>query len=328
MRGYSRVMRTRLELLRRVAVRSVREFLDDRGPQLAAAISFHVLFSIFPLVILLAGVFGIVVNLTGVRADVVDTVVSNAPLSEEGEDDLRQLLEGATGGLSALGLLALPGLLWSASGMMAAIRAALSAAWDVEDRRPFLRGKLVDVSLVVGAALVVLLSAALTVVARTAEDVTGVPVLLSQLAPVLVAFAVVLFLYRVVPAVTPRLRDVWPAALFVAVVFVVLQNLFAFYVENFGRYNAIYGSLGAVIAFLFFVYLSSNVFLLGAEVGAELERVRLERADAGEKGGMEPGRPDEGEPRAAPRARLGLGWAALVGGIAAALVVVLVWLVV
>ncbi len=324
-------MRARLERRRRLAVRSVREFLDDRGPQLAAAISFHVLFSIFPLVIVLAGVFGIVVNATGVRADVVDTVVENAPLSEEGEDDLRRLLEGATGGLSALGLLALPGLLWSASGMMAAIRAALSAAWDVEDRRPFLRGKLVDVLLVLGAGLVVLLSAGLTVAARTAEEAAGVPVLLPQLAPAAVAFAVVLFLYRVVPATTPRLAHVWPPALLVAIAFVALQNLFAFYLENFGRYNAIYGSLGAVIAFLFFVYLSSNVFLLGAEVGAELARASLEQAGAGEKADVEPDRPDEGEPRAAPRARqrLGLGWAALLGGIGAALVVVLlVWLVV
>lgn len=323
-------MRAQWQLVRRMAVRSVREFLDDHGPQLAAAISFHVLFSLFPLVILLAGIFGIVVTVSGVQADVVDTVVRNAPLSEEGEQDLRRLLEGATGELSALGLLALPGLLWSASGMMGAIRTALALAWDVEERRPFVRGKLVDVSLVLGTALVAVVSIVLTLGARVVQDIPGIAQLSALLAPLVLAFAVVLFLYRVVPARPPRFRDVWPAALLVAVVFVALQNLFAFYLENFGRYNAIYGSLGAVIAFLFFVYLSSNVFLLGAEVGAELARVRLERGEQGEKGGMEPGRPDKGEPRAAPRARqrVGYGWAALVGGIAAALAVVLViWLV-
>jgi membrane protein len=327
-------MRAPWKLVRRVTVRSVQEFLDDHGPQLAAAISFHVLFSLFPLVILMAGIFGIVVTVSGVQADVVDTVVRNAPLSEEGEQDLRRLLEGATGELSALGLLALPGLLWSASGMMGAIRTALALAWDLEERRPFIRGKVVDVSLVLGTALVAVVSIGLTFAARVVEEIPGVAQLSALLVPLVLAFAVVLFLYRVVPARAPRLRDVWPAALFVAVVFVALQHLFAFYVENFGRYNAIYGSLGAVIAFLFFVYLSSNVFLLGAELGAELARVRedlgLEPDEKGEKGEMEPQGPDRGEPRAAPRARqrVGYGWAALVGGIAAALAVVLViWLV-
>lgn len=319
------------QLVRRVAARSVKEFLDDHGPQLAAAISFHVLFSLFPLVILLGGIFGIFVAVSGVQADVVDTVVRNAPLSAEGEEDLRRLLEGATSELSALGLLALPGLLWSASGMMGAIRTALALAWDLDETRAFVRGKLVDVTLVLGAALVALISIGLTVGARLTEGIPGLAQLSALLAPLVLAFAIVLFLYRMVPARPPRFRDVWPAALLVAVVFVALQNLFAFYLDNFGRYNAIYGSLGAVIAFLFFVYLSSNVFLLGAEVGSELARVRLERDEAGEKRDMEPGGPDEGEPRAAPRARrrVGLGWAALVGGIAAVLVVVLViWLVV
>lgn len=73
-----------------------------------------------------------------------------------------------------------------------------------------------------------------------------------------------------------RVRDAWPAALLVAVLLGLLQNLFAVYVGNFAHYNTIYGSLGAVIAFMFFVYLAAELFLLGAEIASEWPNVRRE----------------------------------------------------
>ena len=106
------------------------------------------LFSIFPLAIVLTGILGIVVQLTGLQADLVDTIVRNVPVSASGEEQLRSLLEGATSSYSALGLLGVLGLVWAASGMMAAVRVALNAAWDVDEARPFLKGKLIDVGLV------------------------------------------------------------------------------------------------------------------------------------------------------------------------------------
>jgi membrane protein len=80
--------------------------------------------------------------------------------------------------------------------------------------------------------------------------------------------------------------DAWAPALFVAASFTAAENLFALYVGHFAHYNAVYGSLGAVIAFMFFVYLVSQVFLLGAEAAAEWPRVRatLERGDVEEPG--------------------------------------------
>ena len=263
----------------RLLRRSLVEFLADDCPQLAAAIAYRVLFSLFPLAIVLSGIFALVVRATGVRADVVDAIVRNVPLDESGEAELRRLLEGATGGLSALGLLALVGVVWAASGMMAAIRAALNRAWDVDEPRPFLKGKLVDVALVFAVGAVVLASLVLTVTTRTAARVAvgGDSVWLGLAAGVLVplalSFAVTLFLYRVVPAADVGLREAWRAALAVACGFVLLQNLFAQYVANFSSYNAIYGSLGAVIAFMAFVYLAALLFLFGAEAAAELPRL-------------------------------------------------------
>jgi membrane protein len=139
-----------------LVTRAVAEFLEDDCGHLAAAIAYRVLFSLFPLAIVLAGVFGIVVNVTGTRADVVDLIVRQAPLSHNGDRRLRDLLEGATSSRSAFGLLGIVGIVYAASGMMAAIRTALNRAWDVDEPRPFLKGKLVDVGLILAVGLAAL----------------------------------------------------------------------------------------------------------------------------------------------------------------------------
>jgi membrane protein len=275
---------SRREFGRRLVQRSLAEFADDHCSQLAASIAYHVLFSIFPLAMVLAGVSGIVLNATGSRGRTVDTIVGNVPLSSDGRDQLRHMLLGATGSLSALGLIGVVGLVYSASGMMAAIRTALNEAWDVEEARPFLRGKLVDMGLVFLVALLSLGSLGATVALHVIGG--GGSALFSIAVPLVLGFAIVLFLFRVVPAADVRLGDIWPAALFVAVAFTAAENLFALYVGHFGNYNAVYGSLGAVIAFMFFVFLAAQLFLLGAEIASECPRVRdeLERDGAAQNG--------------------------------------------
>ncbi len=283
-----------LAFVRGWVMRSLRAFLDDGVPHLAGSIAYRVIFSLVPLAIVLTAVFGIVLSLTGLRADVVDTMVDNVPLSADGSEQMRKLLEGATGGFSGLGLLALVGLVWAASGMMGAIRYALNRAWDVETPRSFVKGKTVDVLLVFAGSAVVLLSLALTIAARflerhTSSALDAVGILgvvaswgLGVAVPLLLAFASVLFLFRVVPAVSPALSELWPSALLVALVFGLLQNLFAVYLRYFGNYNAVYGSLGAVLAFLLFVYVSALALLFGAELAAHWAEARaaVDRADA------------------------------------------------
>lgn len=255
----------------RLAKRSVAEFVADGCAQLAASISYHVVFSIFPLAIVAAGVSGIVLNATGSQASTVASIVDALPLSNSGRDQVRSLLLGATGHLSAVGLVGVVGLVYSASGMMAAIRSALNQAWDTPTQRSFARGKLIDVGLVALMAPVALATLGLTILVHVAGG--GGWLVVSYAAPLALAFAVVLFLYRIVPAAEVRVADAWPAALFVAVLFTALENGFAFYLDHFGHYNAVYGSLGGAIAFMFFVYLSAEIFLLGAEVASEWPRL-------------------------------------------------------
>jgi membrane protein len=283
---------SRRDLIARVAERSLAEFAGDHCAQFAASISYHVLFSLFPLAIVLAAVFGIVVRATGVQGDVIDAIIGALPLSGSGEQQLRSVLSEATGSLSTLGLLGLVGVVYSASGMMAAVRIGVNAAFDVDETRPFLKGKLIDVGLVGVAALAGIASLGLTIAVRFlggrapadgqvdwgggwASWVLGV------LIPLCFSFAIAFGVYRFIPPVHVRTRHVWPVALGVACVFVAAENLFAIYVRNFANYNAIYGSLGAVIAFMFFVYLCALLLLLGAEVASEWPRavVALQRGD-------------------------------------------------
>ena len=242
-----------------VAKRAAKRYTDG-GPHLAGAIGFRVLFSIFPLVIVLGGLLGIVVNAAGLQTDVVDAVVDAIPLDEEGQETFRDLLEGATSSLASIGLIGVIGLVWSASGMMGAIRFGLNRAFGSSRQRPFVRGKLIDIGLVFGVGVLIGLALALAVASRllsafaadTLDEVgmSGVATwLIGLFAPSVLAFVAVAVLYHLVPGSRPAWRSVLPTAAVVGVAYALLQNLFALYLSYFGNYNAVYGSLGAVIAF-------------------------------------------------------------------------------
>ncbi|MGH3631262.1 MAG: YihY/virulence factor BrkB family protein, partial [Sciscionella sp.] len=262
-----------------LAKRSILEYFDDDCPQLAGSVAFHVLLSIFPLLIVVVSVFGLLSDDRTARSAVVDTVTTYIPLSSSAQQSLLHLMAQLQGGASALGLLGLLGLIFSAGGMMGAIRHSLTLAWDVTEHRPFIRGKALDLLLVLGAGIVLGASFGLTVGVRLAArsglanagplsflgPLTGAAGwLIGVLIPLILAFALFSFLFTFVPAAPTRFVEIWPGALVGAVLFQLLKELFAIYLSHFAHYNAVYGSLGAVAAFIFFVFLSSNALLLGA----------------------------------------------------------------
>lgn len=274
-------------ILRLLAVRTVREFLDDRCIQAAAGISYWALFSLFPLAILAVAVLGLVLRDDALRDDLLDLLLANLPLTGEGRADLERVLVSVTSRGSTFGFLGLLGLFWTASGLMGAIRDGLNQVWDTKSR-PALKGKLLDFLLVVVVAAGLLASVALSVglrvaeaaVADVAEWLTAGFVVFGFVLPILLTFSTSAFLYWIVPAVRTTLAGIWPGALVAALGFEAAKYGFAFYLDNFNRYNAVYGSIGAVMATLFFMYLAANIFLLGAEVASEWPRARRDGARA------------------------------------------------
>jgi membrane protein len=278
-----------LRQLRILAVRTVKEFGHDNCSQMAAAISYYVLFSLFPLLIFSVGILGIALQDSQLQEDLVDVVLEYIPLSEdEGENDVSEAVRDIAGaGSGAVGLLGLVGMAWSGSNLFGVVRRSVNLAYDLDVHRPIVRQKLLDLAMVVAFAPLVIASLATTAAIRYARETSDeIPVLsdasqtlgflwdvLPLLIPVAVSFVAFVFLYWVVPATRVKVRDVLIGAGVAAVLFEVAKVGFAIYVANFSNYNVVFGSLGAVVAFLFWVFLSANIMLLGAEVAAEYPRV-------------------------------------------------------
>ena len=272
------VVRRVVARLGRALVSAVRGYAGHLGPQLSAAIAYHALLSLFPLLILLVAVLGLVLQDDQVKASVTDWLLDALPLSEGAQVDVERAVEGIATPASAAGILSLGVLAWAASGAMAAVRTGLDLVWEPPRRRLPGRAKLFDLLLVLVAGLLVLVSLGLTVVSEVVFDVRDLGAFesvvsaageLTRLAlPFLLTFGTFVLLYARVPAARPPVGTVWLGALIAAGVFEGLKFGFAAYLASFARYNLVYGSLGAVVALLAFAYLAGMVLLLGAELAA------------------------------------------------------------
>lgn len=258
-----------------LARRAVGRFFSGGCLQLSSAISYHAFLSIFPLLILTASIGAWFLDDEQVRTKIAELAADNLELSAEGEADLTAQLETATNSAGAAGLLAIPLLIWSASSMMTSIRHGINVAWSVPSRRQYLRGKLLDIGVVALLGAFSIASILATLLSRLfPQSVDSFWALTSVLMPPVLTFVAALLIFTFLPAVKTYARDVWPAALLAALLLEALKIGFAFYLGSISNANVIYGSLGAVISFLLFIYLAAAILLLTATFAAELPRVR------------------------------------------------------
>ena len=255
---------------------AIEDLFRDRCTQYAASIAYRVLFSLFPLTIFLVSIFGLVLQDDELRQRVIAELVDLLPVSESGQTNVAESIEGIATPLSALGFISLIALFWGASGMMASIRIGLEAALKVDRGRPAARAKLVDFALVALSGLLVIVVVGLSAFAaffgrlvdRIAESI-GVTApsgwLLRDGLQLLLVAVMALLLYRFVPARKLRPRAAIAGALLTAVGTWGATKVLAFVFGDFSRYNLIYGSLAGVMTFLFFVYVVALILLLGAE---------------------------------------------------------------
>jgi membrane protein len=269
---------------------SVVEFLRDDCGQLAAAISYYALFSLFPLLIFVVALAGLLIQDRGVQDDIVNEVLKNIPLNEgEGRNSVTDAVRGvADNSKGALGLLGLAGMAWAGSSLFGALRKALNITFDdAESKRPFVQQKAIDLALLLALAVFFLVSigatAFLRIVRNNSAELGGLgdaaesAGLLwdaaSYAIPLVFSFIAFIALYSLVPSRLRSPLDLWPGALVAALMFEIAKLGFSFYLENFTSYDVVMGSLGAVAAFLFWIYVSANIMLFGAEVAAEYPRV-------------------------------------------------------
>jgi membrane protein len=173
-------------------------------------------------------------------------------------------------------------LIIAASGVMGAMRHSINEAWDIEQRPPLLQRKALDLALVLGGTSILALSVSVTVTNKLAgvvdDEGTGggtAAALLEfagDLLPVVFVALALLFLYRVLPMNKEPLRDIWPGAVVAAAGLAIVKLGLELYFEHLADFGAIYGSLGAAMALLIFVYAAANVVVFGAEFASEWAR--------------------------------------------------------
>ena len=267
--------------------KTVREFSDDQCTDLAAALTYYALLSLFPAFIALISLVG----LAGQGPSTVTTLIDVAKQVGAGsavasiEQPLRDLASAprAAGFAFILGLLA---ALWSASGYVGAFGRAMNRMYEIREGRPIwkLRPQMLLVTLV---ALVLTAAVALALVltgpaAQAVGDAIGLgstAVLVWNIAkwPVMLAVValIVAILYYATPNVKqPRFRWISVGAFVAILVWIVVSALFGFYVSNFSSYNKTYGALAGVVVFLLWLWITNLALLFGAELDSELERGR------------------------------------------------------
>jgi membrane protein len=260
------------------ATTSLGRYTTNRNPQIAAAISYHVLFAVVPLFVFLGTIFGLLLRDDERRQEVTEQLVDRFPLSPEAGVDIERILAEIPTPLSVIGVLSILALLWSASGMMSSVRVGLTAVFDGGQGRPFFHSKLVDVILILSLACLFVgllaLTIAINAIERWSETVAGGlgaagldrGSILAVLLPPVLTFGALLLLYRLVPRTRLRFRDLAVGALAAAIASEAIRIGFSYYLSSVARYDLLYGALGSVFAFLLVVYLQAIVLLFGAEI--------------------------------------------------------------
>ena len=273
---------------RRAALRrTVRQFSEDSLTDWAAALTYYGVLSIFPGLLVLVSVLGLLGDRTAddVQGTVRD-VVHQGQIRAILDGAINQVRSGGGGTAGALAVVGLLGAFWSASGYIAAFMRASNAIYDVPEGRPIWKTLPVriGVTAVVGvmllaSALIVVLTGRLAEQAGDALGLGSVAVTVWSIAkwPVLLLLVSLMFaiLYWASPnARRGRFRWISAGGLVAVLVWLVVSAAFAGYVANFGSYNKTYGTLAGVIIFLVWLWLTNVAILLGAELDAELERGR------------------------------------------------------
>lgn len=270
---------------------AVKEFLSDDMPTYASALAYQAIFSLFPFLLFLIALIGFLQ-----LPQFFDWLQGQAftLLPAQARDEvlpiIHQLQQQKAGLLSAGILVAL----WSASAGVRSTMHALNAAYDVKEGRPAWKTVSLSVLYTIGLAVLLLLIAGLMVTGPEVMRWLAGKIGLEQFVvtawtwarwPVAAALMilVVALIYYVAPDVEQSFRFITPGSV-LAVLFWIAASLgFGFYLRNFGNYNAMYGSIGAVIILLLYFYLSSAVLLFGAELNAVIEHRNPEGKNPGQK---------------------------------------------
>jgi membrane protein len=276
------------ELARRV----IREIQHHDCVGRAAELAYYFLFALFPFFLFLTTLLGYlpVPNLMDRILELLAQFLPGEALTLI-QDNVRQLITDQRGGLLSFGFLA---ALWTSSSAITAVMEGLNRAYEVEEERPFWKVRGLAILLTLGLSLLIIVAMILlTFGPQIGGWIAGYMGLGSLLEvawnllrwPVIVCFLILAMavLYYFGPDVEQEWKWITPGSVWAVLGWIVASLGFAFYVNNFGSYNKTYGSIGAVIVLLTWMYVTGFIILVGGEINAEIEHAAQGGKAPGEK---------------------------------------------
>ncbi|ROP65186.1 membrane protein [Curtobacterium sp. PhB130] len=265
--------------------KTLREFSSDQCTDLAASLTYYSVLALFPGLLAVVSILGLVGQADTTIKTLLDIVgnIGSPQVVELIRGPIENLVRSPAAPVTFI--VGIVGAIWSASGYVGAFGRAMNRVYNVREGRPIwkLRPTMLGVTLftviLLVLGLLVLVSGPL---ARSFGDVIGlgdvaVTVLSIVQWPILlvIAIVVVAVLYYWSPNIKqPKFTWVSGGSILALLIWIIASVGFGFYVGNFSNYNATYGSLGGVIVFLLWIWITNNALLFGAEFDAELERSR------------------------------------------------------
>ena len=267
--------------LKKYAAQLYVRFKDDDLPSLSAQLSFYLLFSLFPFLLFLLNLL----SFTAVSPEAFTESVARF-LPGDVNALFRELVSEMVGAKSAA-LLSVSAVaaLWGASRGIHAISACLNKACDKDEDRPFWKVTVITVFFTVCIAVMVMATLLFLIFGKViAQSLFGylhaeqvfpwLWTLLRYAFPIVMMFLVFFLLYKFIPNCRLTRRQVFPGALFSTTGWIFTSLVFAFYVNHFAGFTRIYGSIGAVILLMTWLYISSVVLLLGGEINAAISYIK------------------------------------------------------
>lgn len=265
---------------------------EDDLFSIAAQLAYYFLFALFPLLLFLVTLIGFlpIENLFGEIAGFLQEILPQEALTLV-QSNIEAITQDQRGGLLSVGLLA---TLWAASRAVANISAALNQAYDVKETRPWWKVQGIALLLTVSLSLFVIVAVVLMIfggqIGEWVVNFIGLGFLfeitwniIRLFLAALIMMGVMGLLYYFAPDVEQKWRWVTPGSVFAVIGWIGASLAFAFYVNNFGSYNKTYGTIGAVIILLTWMYITALMILIGGEINSVIETSMPEGKNPGEK---------------------------------------------
>jgi membrane protein len=256
-------------------------FQDDDVSALSAQMTFYLILAFFPFLIFLLTIVSFTpVTSEHILGDIQHFLADDT--YEIIETFVNDTLETGNTTLLSFGMI---GTIWASSNGVMGILKGLNKAYDVEENRPFWKARGLAIIFTFALILVIILSFVLLVFGRAIGEMLFIFLLfpdhfdtiwgiIKYLIPLISMFIVFLFIYKIIPNRKLSIREVFPGAFFATLGWILTSALFAFYVNNFGNYSQVYGSIGGIIVLLLWLFISSLIILLGGEINAVLSFLR------------------------------------------------------